>query len=199
MEEMPDMAYKGAENGPKWSLFGHLGDGLKIMVSHLTCGIEFGIMLILHVPLLVPHHLAEASRLNLDFPDPSELTEIPDKLRWYRYRKALLQREVADYAGIARRTYNHYEDGTKEYYPVDKLMKIAELLEVELTELMDEYNLFLYHNQGKQIRQMRLSQNKSVAEYEKELGIREGQLWRWENNQKMVSKATWKKYFRERK
>ena len=34
---------------------------------------------------------------------------------------------------------------------MDKLGKIAELLDVEITELMDDYNLFLYHNQGKQL------------------------------------------------
>ena len=87
--------------------------------------------------------LVEAEKFNIRFPDPSEITETADKLRWYRYRKALLQREVAEYAGIDRSTYIHYEEYGRDYYPLDKMEKIAEILGVPVTELLDEYNRFL--------------------------------------------------------
>ena len=182
--------------GPKWHSFCHLGNGMYIMVSNIAEGVQFGLLMIKSFPLLAPHHLAEVTKFNLEFPDPAQITETADKLRWYRYRKGRLQRNVADYAGIDRGTYTHYEEVGKDYYPVDKLGKIAELLDVEITELMDDYNLFLYHNQGKQIRARREALGMSVVQYAKHLGVQAGKLRRWENNQTQIFKSTWEKYFK---
>lgn len=166
------------------------------MVSNIAEGIRFGLLLVKSFPLLAPHHLAEASKFNLEYPDPSRITATADKLRWYRYRKALLQRDVADYAGIDRGTYTHYEEAGKDYYPVDKLSKIAKLFGVEITELMDEYNLFLYHDQGKQIRARRDTLGMTIIQYAKYLGVQPGKLRRWENNQVQIFKSTWERYFK---
>ena len=46
------------------------------------------------IPLLAPHHLLEAEKFNIRYTDPAQITCMADKLRWYRYKKALLQREV---------------------------------------------------------------------------------------------------------
>ena len=68
--------------------------------------------------------------------------------RWYRYRCGLCQRDIADYAGIDRGTYSGYEEFVRDYYPIEKMLKIAKLFSVPVTELLDEYNLFLYNGQG---------------------------------------------------
>ena len=169
---------------------------MYIMVSNATEGIQFGLLLVRSFPLLAPHRLAEAARFNLKYSDPSQITETADKLRWYRYQKALSQKDVADYAGIDRGTYTHYEKAGKDYYPVDKLKKLAELFGVEITELMDEYNLFLYHDQGKQIRARREELGMTVPQYARHLGVQTGKLRRWESNQVQIFKSTWKKYFK---
>ena len=192
---MPSPVGDRAFLGPKWCTFGHLGNGLYLMVSHLTSGVQFGVMVLRSFPLLTPHHFEDACRFNLEFPDPSKITRTADKLRWHRYRKALLQREVADYAGLDRTTYTNYEEG-RDYYPVDKLGKIAELFSVEMTELMDEYNLFLYHDQGKQIRAGREALDMTVIQYAKYLGVQPDKLRRWENKQVQITKETWKRYFK---
>ena len=43
-----------------------------------------------------------------------ELLQRDAKLRWLRYQKGLRQRDVADYAGIDRSTYVHYEEYGKD-------------------------------------------------------------------------------------
>ena len=63
----------------------------------------------------------------------------------------------------------HYEEVGKDYYPVDKLGKIAELLEVDITELMDDYNLFLYQDQGRQLRARWEALGMTVIQYAKHL------------------------------
>ena len=166
------------------------------MVRHLTQVVEFAILIIRSFPLLQSHFQVEAEKLNLQYPDPSEIKNTADKLRWYRHRKSLLQKDVADYAGIDRSTYIHYEDASRDYYPVDKLEKIAQLLEVDIVDLMDDYNLFLYRGQGKQIQAKREALGMTVVQYAKYLGVPVTKLRRWESNQVQIFKSTWEKYFK---
>ena len=67
--------------------------------------------------LVQPHTLVEAEKFNLHYTDPSQIDNIADKLRWYRYQHGLLQRDVADYAGLDRSTYSGYENTLRDYYP----------------------------------------------------------------------------------
>lgn len=79
-----------------------------------------------------------------------------DLLRWLRYQKGLRQRDVADYAGIDRSTYVHYEEYGKDLYPPEHMEKIAQLFEVPVDTLLDDYNLFLRNGQGNQIKAIRM-------------------------------------------
>lgn len=79
---------------------------------------------------------------------------------------------------------------------MDRLQKIAAFLEVDIEELMDDYNHFLYHDQDKQIRAKREALGMSLIQYAAYLGISARKLRRWENNQAQISKGTWEKYFR---
>ena len=67
----------------------------------------------------------------------------------------LLQRDVAEYAGIKRATYSSYEENVRDYCPVDTLKRIAKLFEVDITNLLDDYNTFLYNGQAEQLKGLR--------------------------------------------
>ena len=75
--------------------------------------------------MVLPHKFQDAEKFNLQFSDFSEITETADKLRWLRYQKGLRQRDVADYAGIYRSTYIHYEEYGKDFYSPKHMEKIA--------------------------------------------------------------------------
>lgn len=147
-------------------------------------------------PLLAPHHLLEAEKFNIRFTDPSQITEMSDKLRWYRYKKALLQREVANIIGVDNSTYLHYESGEYEYIPLETMKRIAAIYEISVTDLLDEYNTFLYHGQGEQIKAKRKSLHMTQREYAKYLGVSFGNLQNWEQNSVRMFKRTWEKYFK---
>ncbi|MBS6824056.1 MAG: helix-turn-helix transcriptional regulator [Oscillibacter sp.] len=51
--------------------------------------------------------------------------------------QGLRQRDVADYAGIDRSTYVHYEEYGKDLYPPEHMEKIAQLFEVPVETLLD--------------------------------------------------------------
>ena len=143
--------------------------------------------------MVLPHKFQDAEKFNLQFPDFSEITETADKLRWLRYQKCLRQRDVADYAGIDRSTYVHYEEYRKDLYPPEHMEKIAQLFEVPVDTLLDDYNLFL----RKQIKAIRMKLGLTQKQYADRLGVNLGNLKHWEQNRKQIFKSTWEKYFKQ--
>lgn len=118
---------------------------------------------------------------------------VSDKLCFYRLQKGLLQKEVADFAGIDRRTYSHYEKSDRDYYPIENMEKLAELYGVPVTELLDEYNLFLYNGQGKQIKALRERKNITQKNFAELLGVTLGMVKKWEQEKSRISKREWEK------
>ena len=98
---------------------------------------------------------------------------------------------MAEYVGMDRSTYSSYEEMGRDYYPIDRMKKLAELFEVSLETLLDEYNLFLYRGQGKQIKAMRAARNMTQAEYARRLGVPIGNLKQWETDRVQIFKSTW--------
>lgn len=99
------------------------------------------------------------------YPTPDLLNTIADKLRWYRLKNGYLQSEIADMIGVSRSTYIHYESTSHKLYELDKLQLLADLYKVDIKCLLDDYMLFLYRGQGKQLKAMR-----------KELGLTQKQF-----------------------
>ena len=74
--------------------------------------------------------------------------------------------------------------------------KIALILGVPVTELLDEYHLFLYHDQGRQVKEKRKSLCMTRAQYAEYLGVPVGTLENWEQNSVRMMKSSWEKYFK---
>ena len=167
------------------------------MVRHGGGKSQFAPLIVLRVPLCAPHKLYDSMKFNLRFPDPSKLTRIADKLRWYRYHKGLLQRDVARYLNLYRSTYNRYESNERDFYPMEHLQALAALYGVPLAELMDDYHAFVYNGQGQQIKQKRNLLHLTQKAYAKQLGVSLCHLKRWEQDAVRVSRQMWEKCFRE--
>ena len=163
------------------------------MVRHTDIGISYAPFYVHSFPFVQPHFLVDSEKFNLTYSDLREIESTADKLRWCRYRKGLLQRDVADYAGIDRSTYVHYEDATRDFYPLDKMKKLAELFETPLEDLLDEYNLFLYRGQGRQIKAMRKAQGMKQQEFADLLGVPLSRLKAWEQEKVRMVKGNWER------
>ncbi|NJD01571.1 MAG: helix-turn-helix domain-containing protein [Ruminiclostridium sp.] len=162
------------------------------MVRHTPEGVTYAPLYIHSFQLLLPHHQAEAEKFNSI--DPDKIASTGDKLRYFRYKKALFQREVADYAGLDRSTYIRFESGM-DFYPPDKLYKIAELLEVDISDLLDGYNTFIHNGQGQQIRAIRKRMKLTQKEFGKRFGAHAGKVKRWEKGKARIFRSTWIKLF----
>lgn len=191
-----DEVAKQAPFGAKWRLLAQVEVRCYILISNISGSVKVAPLQILHFPVILPHKFQDAEKFNLQFSDFSEITETADKLRWLRYQKGLRQRDVADYAGIYRSTYIHYEEYGKDFYSPKHMEKIAQLFEVPVERLLDDYNLFLRNGQGKQIKAIRMKLGLTQREYADRLGISLCNLKQWEQNRKQLFKSTWEKYFK---
>ena len=111
--------------------------------------------------------LFESEFLQL-YPTPDLLNTTADKLRWYRLQSGYLQAEIAEIIGIYRSTYIYYENPNRKLYDLDKLQLLADLYKVDIECLLNDYMLFLYRGQGKQLKAMR-----------KVLGLTQRRLRKW--------------------
>ena len=168
-----------------------------VLAANVAGTLKVAPLQILKFPVVLPHKFLDAEKFNLRFSDASEITEIADKLRWYRYQKGLRQRDAADYAGIDRSTYIHYEEAGRDFYPKEHMEKLAELFEVPVDTLLDDYNLFLRNGQGNQIKAIRMKLGLTQKQYADKLGVSLGSLKQWEQNRKQIFKSTWEKYFKQ--
>ena len=184
--------------GAKWSMFCRLKVRSYVLAANVAGTLKVAPLQILKFPVVLPHKFLDAEKFNLRFSDASEITEIADKLRWLRYQKGLRQRDVADYAGIDRSTYVHYEEYGKDLYPLEHMEKIAQLFEVPVDTLLDDYNLFLRNGQGNQIKAIRTKLGLTQKQYADKLGVSLGNLKHWEQNRKQIFKSTWERYFKQR-
>ena len=179
----------------KWRVFGNMDSRLYVMVCHSNGGVQFAPLYIHSFPFLRPHFLAEAERVNIGSDSPEKFDTVADKLRYYRHKKGLLQREVADYVGIERTTYSAYEEDGRDYYPIDVLQRIAEFLEVGVADLLDDYNTFLCNGQARQIKALRDKMKVTQAEFAAHFNVSKEQIKKWEQGKARMTKKFWERIF----
>ena len=75
--------------------------------------------------------------------------------------------------------------------------KIAQLFDVPIERLLDDYNLFLRNDQGKQIKAIRMKLGLTQRQYADKIGVSLGNLKHWEQNRKRIFRSTWEKYFKQ--
>ena len=71
-------------------------------------------------------------------------------------------------------------------YSPKHMERIAQLFEVPVERLLDDYNLFLRNGQGKQIKAIRMKLGLTQREYADRLGISLCNLKQWEQNRKQL-------------
>lgn len=142
--------------------------------------------------LIRPHTLLMAEKYNFMCLNEIENSNMASRLRWHRYQKGMRQQDVADSIGLERSTYTSYEEEGRDYYPIDKMEKLAVLFGVPLTELLDDYHLFLYHGQGRQIKAVRDRLNMTQKKFGEIWGVTKSMVGKWENDRCIISRDMWK-------
>ena len=130
----------------------------------------------------------ESEIFNIRYKSLNDVHTVAEKLLYYRYKKALRQKDVAKQIGVSASTYMSYEDVNRDHYPIEVLKRIAAFYEVNVTDLMDGCNLFLYRGQDLQLKKLindlKLTQ-KTVA---KKLNVHAKNVAAWESGKVRMSK-----------
>ncbi|MCM1330769.1 MAG: helix-turn-helix domain-containing protein [Ruminococcus sp.] len=79
---------------------------------------------------------------------PSDFQTVSDKLKYYRVKNGLLQKDMAELLKIDRSTYIRYESGGVACYPPEIISKCAAIFGVNADKLLDEYNGFIFARTG---------------------------------------------------
>lgn len=145
------------------------------------------------VRLLKPSTNREGEKFNLLYTNPTDITNISDKLKYYRYQKAMHQKDVAEYVGMDRGTYANYEDNQRDFYPAAMVDKLAVLYRIDVYELLDDYNRFLYDGQGQQIKAIRKQLQITQKDLAVMMNVEITKVKRWEQNKVRMFKGTWEK------
>lgn len=127
---------------------------------------------------------------------PSDFQTVSDKLKYYRIKSGLLQKDMAELLRIDRSTYIRYESGNIACYPPDIISKCAEIFGVEADKLLDEYNSFIFAGQSEQVKRKRLETGLSQGEFGKLYGVSKNTVRRWENGSIKMSKKLWERIFK---
>ena len=107
--------------------------------------------------LCAPRKILEATQFNQRYRRYEEIDNVPDRLRWCRHSRGLLQTEVADQVGITHNVYKAIEEGFKQHIEPEKVERLAQFYSVPVADFLDEFNRFLYDGQANRIRAYRES------------------------------------------
>lgn len=132
-------------------------------------------------------------KFNVEVTDIKQLHTIGERLRFLRYKNNLLQTDVAAVLGIHPSSYINYESENKPQYSNNVLIKLAEFYKVDIEDIMDDYQIFLYRGQGRQIKLLREATGMNRAAFEKELGFPKGILKEWESERQVISRKSYNK------
>ena len=147
--------------------------------------------------LVAPRKLLEAQMFNQQYHEYEEIKNVPERLKWHRYHRGLMQKEVAEAIGVTRRQYQQLELGTIDYYPRELVNKLAELYQIKVEELLDEYNWFLYRGQGSLIKKFRESLGLGRKQFAQLINVNLGVLRNWEEESNRINKESWERCFKD--
>lgn len=187
-----------SEKHSHWKVFAQFSESNYLMCRTEDNIVRYAPLCIHTFRLIAPRKLLEAQLFNQQYHNYEEIDNVPDRLRWCRHHMGLMQKEVAEQIGITRGHYIDFEVGYVDYYPKEIVDKLAAFYEIPVTDLLNDYNLFLYKGQGKMIREYRESLGLKKKAFAKMIGLDPNLLRAWESDQKRMNIHSWKKYFKDR-
>ena len=145
-----------------------------------------------------PHKILEATMMNQTYRSYEEITSVPDRLRWLRHSKGLMQREAAQIAGVSRSVYIDIECGITRRLPGCLILNLSQFYGVSISDFLDDYNQFLFDGQAKRIKGYRKKLGMGQKPFCRYTGIPLSSLRGWEDGKEEVSFKCWEMYFKER-
>lgn len=180
-----------------WHLLNQISNNFYVLSKTSNAhGIKYALVYVFNFRVVYPHWNTKAEMLFYKYPDPNKIPTVAERLQYYRHKKSLLQKDVAKAVEIDRTTYTSYENINHRNYPLNILQKIANLFEIDIVALLDDYNYFLYNGQAKQILDKRKSLGLTQYRFGKLYGVSVRTVRGWEKNRIQISKKVWERIYK---
>lgn len=115
-----------------------------------------------------------------------------DNLRYYRQRKQMTTRQLAEKLNIASVTVTMYENG-KHPIPYDVAVKLADILEIEASLLYDDFSRFLAVPYTEALKSVRTSLGLSQKAFAERIGIVPSYYYKIEEDNRRPSRKIYQK------
>ncbi len=93
---------------------------------------------ILSFRVTVTKKISEAFSLNQRYRSYEDIVSIPDRLRWRRHERGLLQKEVAAKIDVPRAIYTSLETAELDSYDPVLMDKLAALYHIPINDLLND-------------------------------------------------------------
>ena len=147
--------------------------------------------------VIVPRSFEDKKAFNTKYRFYEDIDNVPARLKWCRMHMGLEQKDVALQVGISEGQYSDMEIGKKDYIPKDTADKLARLYRVPVTDLLNDYALFLYNGQGRTIREYRQNLGMGKRPFAKLIGTDVCTLRAWEREEIRISMQMWERCFKD--
>ncbi len=178
----------------KWYLKYDFSGRLKIFHRINNQVLEFAPLYIHSFNFFKIKRLTQSKSMNIDY-YKIEDKPIGDKIRFYRLKNGLLQKEVAEMIGIDRSTYIKIENN-KTVVSFDILKKLSEILKTDVSELMDDYHNFIYYHQREELKKFRSEKKITQKQLADILDVGVYMVKRWETGHSIISKIYYETLFK---
>ena len=122
-------------------------------------------------------------------------TNLPgDNLRYYRQRKQMTTRHIAEKLDIVPSTVVMYENG-KHPIPYDVAIKLADVLEIEATLLCDDFSRFLSVPYTEALKSVRTALRLSQKAFAERIGIVPSYYYKIEEGNRRPSRKVYQKIY----
>lgn len=122
-------------------------------------------------------------------------TNLPcDNLKYYRQRKQMTTRQLAEKLDIVPSTIVMYENG-KHPIPYDVAIKLADVLEIEASLLYDDFSRFLAVPYTEALKSVRTAQGLSQKAFAERIGIVPIYYYKIEEGNRRPSRKVYQKIY----
>lgn len=181
---------------PEWRVLDRISADLYILSWPQNSHVRYAPLYIHSFVLCAPRKILEATMFSQRYRRYEDIQNVPDRLRWLRHSRGLLQVEAARIAGVTRSVYIDIECGITQHIPMEMVHSLSSFYGVPTIDFLDEFNQFLYDGQAMRIRAYREKLGLGRTPFARSAGIPIRNLQAWENGKKIISHKCWEQYFK---
>ena len=160
---------------------------MELQISHRICNDIFN-----HTSLCEFHQGKLLLRLTIPFEEKPKTNLPSDNLRYYRQRKQMTTRQLAEKLNIVPATIVMYENG-KHPIPYDVSIKLADVLEIEASLLYDDFSRFLAVPYTEALKSVRTALGLSQKAFAEQIGIVPSYYYKIEEGNRRPSRKVYQK------